>query len=148
MCDVIRGAEHTIVLARYGGENLPGCSDVSNANKALSEWGKRVWTLPEVLLSKGDTVTVVADGEDPARIRKLQLAQVAWEDAAYSRQLVEHFTNLHLTRLELVSIALRCLKNRELELLYKGDRSYALMGLLRVRPGIDSTDSSFQAFAR
>jgi hypothetical protein len=30
----------------------------------------------------------------------------------------------------------------------QGDHSYALMGLLRSRPKIDSTDTSFQAFAR
>ena len=30
----------------------------------------------------------------------------------------------------------------------KGDHSYALMGLLRLRPKIDRTDSPFQAFAR
>ncbi|KIW99999.1 uncharacterized protein Z518_10927 [Rhinocladiella mackenziei CBS 650.93] len=148
MSDVIRGAEHTVVLARRAGDEMRSSSAVSDTNEALREWGDRVWTLPEVLLSKGDTVTVVVDGAPPTRIRKLQLAQAAWTDVAHSRQLVEHFTNLHLTRLELVSIALRCLKNRKLELEYQGDRSYALMGLLRVRPGIDSTDSSFQAFAR
>jgi hypothetical protein len=51
-------------------------------------------------------------------------------------------------RLELASIALKCLQERELRDMHAGDRSYALMGLFRIRPQIDGTDSAFQAFAR
>lgn len=145
MSDIIREAEHTIVLARdpsYAGANAS-----STQYDALMGWGERVWTLPEVTLSKGTYVTVVVNGE-VQEVPKIRLAELAWRDAGAARQLVEHFTNLHLSRLELVSIAMKCLRDRKLKGKYKGDRSYALMGLLRVRPEIDSEDSSFQAFAR
>lgn len=64
-------------------------------------------------------------------------------------QLVDHYEgSLILSQLELVTLALECLHNRDTEQYLPGDISYALMGLLRVRPQIDSTDSAFQAFAR
>lgn len=150
MSDVIRGAEHTIVIARNANASPAALNnpDAIEENRALQGWGQRVWTLPEVILSKGDSVTMVINRARPKRILKVRFAQRAWTDAGDSRQLVEHFTNLNLSRLELVSIAMKCLKNRNLEPEHRGDRSYALMGLLRVRPGIDSADSSFQAFAR
>ena len=108
-----------------------------------------MWTLPEVILSKGDFVTTVINLGQGSQVPKVRLAETAWpEDAGYSRQLVEHFTNLPLSRLELVSVAMKCLDNRQLRGKYRGDRSYALMGLLRVRPRIDTNDSSFQAVAR
>lgn len=53
-----------------------------------------------------------------------------------------------LSQLELVTLALECLHNRGTTEHLPGDHSYALMGLLRVRPQIDRTDSAFQAFAR
>ena len=138
MSDVIRGAEHTIVIAQ----------NPSHPGDALMGWGERVWTLPEVILSKGDSVTQVINAGRPEQVTKVRIAELAWRDAGASRQLVEHFTNLPLSRLELVSIAMKCLQERTLQMKFKGDRSYALMGLLRVRPQIDSADSSFQAFAR
>lgn len=141
--DIIRGAEHVIVIAR----NSPS-DDPNTQNEALQGWGKRVWTLPEVILSKGDSVTITTKLDQRERIAKVRLAEIAWPDAGESRQLVEHFTNLPLSRLELVSIAMKCLNNRTIKAEYRGDRSYALMGLLRVRPRIDTSDSSFQAFAR
>jgi hypothetical protein len=146
MSDIIRGAEHTIVIARNA---TPAPADDPNTQtEALQGWGQRVWTLPEVILSKGDSVTTVINLDRGSRIPKVRLAEIAWRDAGYSRQLVEHFTNLPLSHLELVSIAMKCLGNRGLRDKHRGDRSYALMGLLRVRPRIDTNDSSFQAFAR
>jgi hypothetical protein len=147
MSDIIRAAEHLIVVAK----NTVPTDDLNSANaetKALQGWGQRVWTMPEVILSKDDYVTVVTKVDQGKRISKLHLAEIAWPDAGDSRQLVEHFTNLPLSRLELVSVAMKCLDNRQLRGKHQGDRSYALMGLLRVRPRIDITDSSFQAFAR
>jgi hypothetical protein len=55
---------------------------------------------------------------------------------------------LILSQLELVTLALECLHRRSTTQYLPGDHSYALMGLLRVRPKIDPTDSAFQAFAR
>lgn len=146
MSDIIRGAENTIVIARSSPRTR--VNDDTTTDKTLMEWGERVWTMPEVILSKGDSVTLVVNASKPEQVSKVRLAEMAWKDAGASRQLAEHFTNLRLSRLELVSIAMKCLQERTLVGKYKGDRSYALMGLLRVRPKIDSADSSFQAFAR
>jgi hypothetical protein len=138
MSDVIRGAEQTVIITG---------PVIKDRNKALRGWGQRMWTFPEVVLSKGDRVMVVTQRQI-LRMPKIHLADLAWEDKDNSRQLVEHFTGLHLSRLELVSIALKCLRGRRLDRRHAGDESYALMGLLRVRPMIDTTDSSLQAFAR
>jgi hypothetical protein len=143
MSDIIRGAERTVVIAIGTGlaENTEGTT-------ALQRWGQRVWTVPEVILSKGDKVTLYRSG-DPEDISKVTLAEMAWtEDAADARQLFEHEHGLHLTHLELMTVAVKCLQNRLLNQRWKGDLTYALMGLLRIRPRIDTTDSSFQAFAR
>lgn len=53
-----------------------------------------------------------------------------------------------MSQLELVTLALECLHKRETTQYLRGDHSYALMGLLRIRPKIDPSDSAFQAFAR
>jgi hypothetical protein len=146
MSDIIRGAEHVIIIARNA--KPVRANDPNTQTKALQGWGKRVWTLPEVILSKGNYVTTVINLDQGSQVPKVRLAEIAWPDAGDSRQLVEHFTSPPLSRLELVSVAMKCLDNRQLRGKYRGDRSYALMGLLRVRPRIDTNDSSFQAFAR
>ncbi|KAH6986909.1 hypothetical protein EDB80DRAFT_817542 [Ilyonectria destructans] len=141
--DVLRGAERVIIIA--GNPLRPSSKD------PLKEWGERVWTLPEVLLAKGDSISVyysLKDGGKLESVSKSMFPSVAWDDATQSRQLIDHFTNLHLSRLELMNIAVECLMSRNLKPLHAGDRSYALMGLLRIRPPIDGTDTSFQAFAR
>ena len=72
-----------------------------------------------------------------------------WPDKNVSRQLIDHYEgNLQLSRLELVILALECLHSRQHGKMLDGDHAYALMGLLRVRPEVDETDSDFQAFAR
>lgn len=153
MSDIIRESSKTVIITTSDAQE----SDL----QALKDWGNRVWTIPEILLSQGSEVTWVhmaseTDAGDEADasvngrkdLSKVHLAQRAWHDASEARQLVEHFTNLHLSRLELSSIALQCLQRRVLKQKHPGDRSYALMGLLRLRPLIDSEDSAFQAFAR
>ncbi|EFR05216.1 hypothetical protein MGYG_08230 [Nannizzia gypsea CBS 118893] len=146
--DIIRGAEHIIVIA--------GNPRHLTANP-LREWGKRVWTLPEIILSKGDFVSVtrydlgaktLSDMVLLERIQKSQFPYHAWSDALCSRQLLEHYSSLHLSRLELVKIIFECLMDRNFGECYPGDRSYAMMGLLRIRPPINREDTSFQAFAR
>ncbi|KAI1773003.1 hypothetical protein F4818DRAFT_424588 [Hypoxylon cercidicola] len=156
MSDIIRGAEHTVILSQMSlpaeDQEFDSVWEERYAGPALRLWGCRVWTLPEVLLSRGDKVTVqfvignqLKSWKD---VDKIRLAELAWEDANVSRQLVEHFRTLPLSRLEFVRFAVQCIHNRDLEWFLPGDRSYALMGLLRLRPPIDSTDSSFTAFAR
>ncbi|KAH9904158.1 hypothetical protein F4778DRAFT_780839 [Xylariomycetidae sp. FL2044] len=154
--DVIRGAEQTMVLASTPSTSQDADFDQvwwkRHAAEALQGWGGRVWTLPEVLLSKGSTVTAVLVMGRRRRVRlhvdKLRLAELAWDDADTARQLVEHFTTLPLSRLELVRAAVQCIHRRSMNPYLPGDRSYALMGLLRIRPPIDCTDSAFGAFAR
>jgi hypothetical protein len=117
----------------------------------LRQWGNRVWTFPEVLLSpKSEPIRVYNAGSDShLELEKNQFAQLVWPDKEVSRQLIDHYEgNLILSRLELVTIALECLHSRQHGKMLQGDHSYALMGLLLVRPEVDETDSDFQAFAR
>ena len=145
--DIIRAAKHVVIVA--GNRSRPW------DDGALRVWGERIWTLPEVILSKGDSVTVWHCGDRPEgrayemrEIPKALLPTEAWPDAHNARQLLEHYSNLHLSRLELVKIALECLMSRRFRPLHAGDRVYVLMGLLRIRPPIDKSDTAFQAFAR
>lgn len=72
-----------------------------------------------------------------------------WKDADRVRELVDHFeSTIHLSPLELVSIGLECLAERNTQKFREGDIAYALMGLLRRRPITNDKDSSFEAFAR
>jgi hypothetical protein len=113
-----------------------------------------MWTFPEILLSPGTSVTVYnrADQGSPLTVSKNQFAARVWSDssdALVSGQLLDHYIGtLELSRLELAVILLKCLFSRQTQTWLDGDQSYALMGLLRLRPKIDQTDSQFQAFAR
>ena len=147
--DVVRGARSLIIAVSNANHTV----DVDVDRKALlRQWATRVWTLPEVLLipSNGD-IHIYArnmDMDAPMTINKRKFA-VLWEDAPISRELMDHYEgNLILSSLELVTIALRCLHNRQKGSYLPGDMAYALMGLLRRRPTIVKTDSAFQAFAR
>ncbi|GAO18681.1 hypothetical protein UVI_02058970 [Ustilaginoidea virens] len=146
--DVVRGA-HSLVIAVGPSRSRP---DWSSPDAMLLMWGERMWTLPEALLSPADkdvTICTRGGGSDPRVISRKQLAAVVWDDPLVSRQLIDHFNKtLDLSRLELVSIALGCLRGRKTTEYLPGDLSYALMGLLRLRPQIDESDSAFQAFAR
>lgn len=118
----------------------------------LREWGQRMWTFPEALLSPGRSILLYRRGTDLSRplvLSKNQFAGRVWPDAAESRQLVDHYLGtLLLSRLELGVTALKCLYSRHTSQYLNGDQAYALMGLLRMRPQIDKSDSRFQAFAR
>ena len=146
--DVVRGASSLIIaVSNTNGQKSAGIDEM-----ALRQWGKRVWTLPEILLiSSRDDILVYARGADmdaPVTYSKRNFATI-WEDAPISRELIDHYEgNLILSSLELVTIALRCLHNREKGFYLEGDMAYALMGLLRRRPNIVKTDTAFQAFAR
>ncbi|KAH9878695.1 hypothetical protein IAQ61_001968 [Plenodomus lingam] len=151
ICDVIRGA-HSLAIAI--GRPANDGKDINVADILLQQWGKRVWTFPEILLSPaGKEVKVYMRGGDltlPIRVAKNQFAAQVWkDDALVARQLIDHYEgNMILSQLELVTLALECLHKRETAQYLPGDHSYALMGLLRIRPKIDPTDSAFQAFAR
>ena len=146
--DVVRGARSLTIAV----SNPDGNGDASVDNMALRQWGTRVWTLPEVLLIPSNSDIHVycrnTDMDAPRKFHKRNFATL-WEDAPISRELIDHYEgNLILSPLELVTIALRCLHNRQKGYYLPGDMAYALMGLLRRRPTIVKTDSAFQAFAR
>jgi hypothetical protein len=146
--DVMRSAHSLVIIV---GPELSS-SIPQPRDELLRIWGARMWTLPEALLSSSKRkIKVYTRGHDgPAlEIDKKRFAAVVWNDPLISRQLVDHYGgSLHLSRLELVTIALKCLKTRERGEYLKGDLSYALMGLLRQRPTVDGSDSDFLAFAR
>ncbi|KAH0562481.1 hypothetical protein GP486_002827 [Trichoglossum hirsutum] len=146
--DVMRGAHSLVIIVGPTASN----PNPQTTNDMLKVWGQRMWTLPEALLSPQERpIRVYTRGLEgpPWEIMKKQFAAVVWEDPLISRQLIDHYTHsLDLSRLELVTIALRCLKDRRTEQYLRGDLSYALMGLLRQRPKVDHTDTAFRAFAR
>ena len=124
----------------------------TTTKELLQQWGERMWTFLEVLLSQSNKIRVyLRNGqlETPLVISKGQFADPAWAGATVSRQLVDHYQgSLGLSRLELVTLALECLQSRKTTQYLPGDHSYVLMGLLRLGPKIDRTDTGFQAFAR
>jgi hypothetical protein len=146
--DVIRAA-HSVVIAIK-----PSRDDAGTTERMLRNWGKRMWTLPEALLSPRERPLRIYSHSDGTpklvkEVYKKNLAALIWDDSSMTRQLVDHYEgNLTLSRLELVILALRCLSNRETSRYLEGDMAYVLMGLLRQRPVVDRTDSEFQAFAR
>ncbi|OCL00677.1 uncharacterized protein K441DRAFT_531540, partial [Cenococcum geophilum 1.58] len=150
ICDVIRGAHSLAIAVSRPNDTHAICT----TDLMLQQFGRRVWTFPEVLLSPaGKDIKVYARGSDllrPESIPKNQFAARVWKwDSLIARQLIDHYEgNLILNQLELVTVALECLRNRQTTEYLPGDHSYALMGLLRIRPKIDPTDSDFQAFAR
>lgn len=141
--DVIRGAKALVIATGPSGT-------ARSTEQMLQQWGSRMWTYPEVLLSPSSDIKVYTrGGKNVKTYAKRQFAATVWTDAVISRQLIDHYEgNLLLSRLELVTLALMCLHSRETSEYLPGDHSYALMGLLRLRPKVDSTDSAFQAFAR
>jgi hypothetical protein len=144
--DVMRSAHSLVIITGRSS------SKSQSREEMLKSWGERMWTLPEALLSPAEqNIKVYTRGQSgpPWEISKKHFAAVVWDDPLISRQLVDHYNKtLDLSRLELVSIALKCLSTRQTATYFQGDLSYALMGLLRQRPHVDGTDSAFQAFAR
>ncbi|KAJ4378681.1 hypothetical protein N0V86_005552 [Didymella sp. IMI 355093] len=151
ICDVIRGAQSLVIAV---GQPPNDTHDISTTDLMLQQWGDRIWTFPEILLAPtGKDIKVYLRGGDlmqPLGVPKNQFAARVWkEDAHVARQLIDHYEgNLILSQLELVTLALECLHKRNTYQYLPGDYSYALMGLVRIRPRIDPTDSAFQAFAR
>jgi hypothetical protein len=146
--DIVRGARSLIIAV----SNPIDKKDPGFDTAALRQWGTRVWTLPEVLLIPSNSDIHVyatnASIDEPMTFPKRNFATF-WGDASISRELIDHYEgNLILSSLELVTIALRCLHNRQKGEYLPGDMAYALMGLLRRRPAIVKTDTAFQAFAR
>jgi hypothetical protein len=86
--DVIRGA-YSLAIA-VG--NRKGSVKSQDTATLLKEWGSRMWTFPEALLSPNDKnieiYTRNADLSRPIILRKKDLPAWAWSDADIARQLV------------------------------------------------------------
>ncbi|KAI0015294.1 hypothetical protein F4780DRAFT_773650 [Xylariomycetidae sp. FL0641] len=145
ICDIVRIA-HTLVLlvgppveSKLPG-GVPQAYSTTTAQQWLQVWGSRLWTLPEILL---------CSAEHRIRLYAIGNVQLVWSDAKAIRQLIDHHDfSVHLTQLELVSIALECLARRTIPQFAKADFIYALMGLLRRRPPINKAGTSFEALAK
>ena len=113
-----------------------------------------MWTFPEVLLSPGRTISVYTrDGnlQSPLVVAKNQFAAQVWTymEPDVARHLIDHYLgSISLSHLEQAVLALKCLYSRRTTEYLPGDQAYALMGLLRLRPQVDRTDTAFQAFSR
>ena len=146
--DIVRGARKLVIVVSNSAGNATSQLDTK---ALLRQWGTRVWTLPEILLTSSGEISVYARNEPvekPLQLQKKNFTTM-WEDASLSRELIDHYEgSLTLSNLELVTIALRCLHNRQKGYHLPGDMAYALMGLLRRRPTVVKTDTAFQAFAR
>ena len=149
ICDIIRSA-HSLVIAVSGPPSIDSKGGLPRT--LLRDWGSRVWTWPEILLSSSKKSIKVYRRGVELGLRSTILRRnfpPLWGDAAISGTLVDHYEgSLILGPLELITTALRCLHNRETQEHLPGDMSYALMGLMSKRPHVEPKDTAFQAFAR
>jgi hypothetical protein len=152
--DVLRSSDRMVIAVGRGKGSQPGSSGKANTESLLREWGSRMWTFPEVLLSPGRTISVYTrDGnlQSPLVVAKNQFAAQVWTymEPDVARHLIDHYLgSINLSHLEQAVLALKCLYSRRTTEYLPGDQAYALMGLLRLRPQIDRTDTAFQAFSR
>lgn len=144
MCDVIRGAHSVCVV-------LPHLTD-----KYKREWGSRLWTLPEAMLSQRREVKFCSPGEETT-LTKLDMTDEIWTtndgQGEATRLLAEHFSGvLTLGRLELFTAALESLSAKRFTAYIQGkdkvELAYALMGFLNRRVQLDGSENLFQALAR
>ncbi|KAL8838467.1 MAG: hypothetical protein Q9176_005019 [Flavoplaca citrina] len=157
--DVIKGA-FQVVIAVAGPVGVKEMGTLPT--ELLSQWGDRVWTLPELLLSPERDIEIYTLNRSldqvqqlkqclerpPDRINRRNFSRF-WEDASIVGQLLDHYEgSVILSPLELIATALKCLERRHTTQHLPGDLSYSLMGLLRQRPNARKDDSGFQAFAR
>ncbi|KAK8133576.1 hypothetical protein PG984_005588 [Apiospora sp. TS-2023a] len=158
ICDIVRAAHSLAILvgpplqSRYSLATHEPYSPEAMV-RWLQEWATRLWTLPEILLiSSEKSVKIYAvDGPSPPLewAKRHFASRSIWRDAKLVRQLIDHYeSSIHLKPLELISIALDCFSRRSTDQFSQADIVYALMGLLRRRPAVNKTDTSFIAFAR
>lgn len=96
MCDVIRGAHLVCVI-------LPHLTD-----KYKRDWGSRLWTLPEAMLSQNPKVKF-SSPQEAKTMTKLDMTDEIWTtndgQGEATRLLAEHFSSvLTLDRLELLPL--------------------------------------------
>lgn len=93
ICDVIRGAHSLAIAVGRPPNDVQG---ISTADLMLQQWGGRIWTFPEILLSPaGKDIKVYMRGSDlrvPLLVAKNQFAAKVWkEDAHVARQVRNPF---------------------------------------------------------
>ncbi|KAI0847440.1 hypothetical protein F5Y00DRAFT_271177 [Daldinia vernicosa] len=157
ICDIVRAAHSMVILVGPSLESkIQGAPETYSETitiKWLQAYGDRLWTLPEILLCPSEfriKLHFYGKPGPPEELAKRDFpSRAVWKDADRVRELVDHFeSTIHLSPLELVSIGLECLAERNTQKFREGDIAYALMGLLRRRPITNDKDSSFEAFAR
>ncbi|OTB10650.1 hypothetical protein K445DRAFT_322773 [Daldinia sp. EC12] len=157
ICDIVRAAYSMVILVgpslQSKIQGIPETYSQAITIMWLQAYGDRLWTLPEILLCPSERrIKLHFYGKlgPPEELAKRDFpARAVWKDADRVRELIDHYeSTIHLSPLELVSIALECLAERNTQKFRKGDIAYALMGLLRRRPITNDKDSSFEAFAR
>lgn len=158
ICDIVRASSSMAIVVGPPIENqLPEGTPQPYSNGAvtawLQQWGTRLWTLPEILLCPSEhriKLYSVGSKLPPEEIAKRNFAaRAALPDANIVRQLIDHYeSSIHLSPLELISLALQCFSVRQTNQFSQGDIAYALMGLLRRRPPVNRKDTDFEAFAR
>lgn len=152
ICDIVRGAFSLVIVVA---DRVHSTAAEEYPRDLLRQWGNRVWTLPELLLSpeQDDIRVYTTDAnlelhEPDLQINRRNFPRF-WDDHSLVGQLIDHYEgSVILSPLELMTTALLCLQNRQTTEYFRGDLSYALMGLLRQRPNVRPSDSAFQAFAR
>jgi hypothetical protein len=88
ICDVIRGAQSLVIAVGAPPNNS---YEINTPDLMLQQWGRRVWTFPEVLLAPaGKDIRVYVRDSDlmkPLLVPKNQFAVQVWlDDAHVARQ--------------------------------------------------------------
>lgn len=151
ICDVVRKAHSLVIVV---GQNT-GSTEAKSPQDLVHEWGRRVWTLPELLLSPERHAIKIYLADDKRKEINIQNPvnfrnfDQYWPNDANLGQLIDHYEGtVILSPLEFLTTSLLCLQGRSTSEHLPGDLSYSLMGLLRQRPDVRRSDSAFQAFAR
>lgn len=113
------------------------------------EWGNRMWTLTEVLLSASSNIKFCSP-EKYQEMTKMEIAAEIWQHGESTSLLAEHYTGLgNLSCLALIYHGLKVLSDRKTEKQFTpGDVAYALGALVDHRPKMNPEDNLFQALAR
>ncbi|KAH9990065.1 hypothetical protein F4779DRAFT_610163 [Xylariaceae sp. FL0662B] len=163
ICDFVRVAHSMIIavgppVSSKVDSLLSGVAQQTYGSQHVTEWlrqwGSRLWTLPELLLSPNEYRIKLynsASPGEPKMLAKRNFAERAWDDANAVKELVNHYEgSAILTQLQLIESALECFSRRQTNPFSAGDIAYAVRGLLpeKQRPKIDHSDSGFLAFAR
>lgn len=95
ICDVIRGAHSLSIAVARPPNDVEG---IDTPEMMLQQWGRRVWTFPEVLLAPaGQDVRVYVRGSgllSPMLVPKNQFAARVWKDDAHVARQVRLPPNL------------------------------------------------------